>query len=225
MNYRRLLQCGLAVCLVGISLFSQNAMASFTACDVTVSGQSSGGIPVSVTLHLSFNDVSGLLTMTITNTGANGSLTSIAFNTPGSRTATSPTIVTQPAGIGHFDPLTTDLAPYSGTPFGTFDFGLTTELDNLPDLNPGIPLQGVQSGEFVVASFIISNPAGINACSFCTELNASGVPVFAHFRGDGLGLTGATAVTVTQAPEPSSLVLMGPGLLAIVRIRRRMGRN
>jgi hypothetical protein len=221
---RRLLKYGFTGCFAVISLFSQNAMAAVTTCDFTVTGQSDEGTPVSVTVHLSLNDASGLLTMTITNTGAYGSLTSIAFNVPGNRTATSATIVTQPSG-GHMDPLGTELAPYTGAPYGTFEFGLTTETDYLPDLNPGIPLQGVQPGEFVVATFIISSPSGITTCSFCNELNPSGIPVFARFRGDGLGATGATAITVTQVPEPSALTLLGSSsLLAIGLIMRKRSR-
>jgi hypothetical protein len=196
------------------------ATAAITNCTIIVSGTgASSGAPVSGLLELTYNDVTGLLTIKITNTSATGSIVGAGFNTPGTRTATSGTVTIQPAG-GSMIALNSTGGPYQSGSTGNYDFGIATSTSN--GLQSGQPSQGIQVGETATATFMISSPGGITADDFCEALNSSGNAIVLRIQSVGPGgEDSAHAVTITQAPEPTTFLLLGAGLLALGLVRRK----
>jgi hypothetical protein len=214
--------------LAGAALFfltvsSPSAFAVFTTTTFTVSGTgASSGVPIQATITLGFEDTTGLLQIRIENTSpaaTGGAIVGVGFNTPGTRTASSGTVVTQPAG-GSMIALNSAGGPYPSGSAGSFDFGVTTTNSN--PLQSGDVNQGIGIGEFAEFTFIISDPTGITAFDFRQALNAQGNAVVARFQGIGPG--GADSGHATNLPEPSSLLLLGSGLLALGVAARRFRR-
>ena len=69
--------------------------------------------------------------------------------------------------------------------------------------------------------FTVSRTGGFSSELALFETNAAGYIAASHLRDTDSGLTGFVASTNTAIPEPGTMILLGTGLLAAARARRR----
>ena len=150
-----------------------------------------------------------------------GPHTPFAFTLAGAESGVTATFIQPPGGAYTFGIFSLSTSDGSDTPYGTFGISIDSTAGN-----------GSSDAYFGDLQFDVSRPSGLSTDDFTlnTALDAgsSGPAYFAADITDGSNtgtqawkLRDSTITTLNAIPEPSSVALLGAGLMAFGLVRRR----
>jgi hypothetical protein len=148
------------------------------------------------------------LSITLTNTSGSGFLTADAFNIPTNGEVF--TLVPSPTGAFSFT-----TGSISTVPFGTRNALLSTD----GNWEGGAPTGGIAAGASLTFNFTVAGGGGLSDAE-ATALFNSEVLRFQGFTNGGSDKATITT-TPTGVPEPSTLLLLGFGVVGMGFVARR----
>ncbi len=199
----------LSVC--ALILFSA---ATAKADTIQIVGNATGAL-ATATVNCSFNSQTNTFTFTITNTSPfDARITGIGFDLPpGGNASASGLNGFSGANVGNFTFSDADLGNVPQFNSAVLDFGWTT--GNSGNFSGGDPNDGIAPGGSVTFTVTGAAFSGFTEAQICNAILVRFQRVGANGQGSDVGIPG------TPIPEPTSLLLLGTGLVGFAGAARR----